>query len=77
MDPSDSKLSLSYADLMILPFLGDSGRWSNVGIVTVGLLRQTCLRCHVVAHVRRTGELRYEVMGKRDRVMPIWLSSYM
>jgi hypothetical protein len=26
---------------MILPFLDDSGRWSNDGIMTTGLMRQT------------------------------------
>lgn len=51
IEPSASKLSLSYADLMIRPFLGDSGSWSNAGIVVGSLLLIDCVS-HVAAHLR-------------------------
>lgn len=51
IEPSASKLSLSYADLMIRPFLGESGTWSNAGIVVGSLLLMDCAS-HVAAHLR-------------------------
>lgn len=51
IEPSASKLSLSYADLMTRPFLGESGSWSNAGIVVGFLLLIDCAS-HVAAHLR-------------------------
>lgn len=43
--PSASKLSLSYADLIIRPFLGSSLSWSNEGMVTGCLWSAADSRC--------------------------------
>lgn len=51
IEPSDSKLSLSYADFTIRPFLGESTGLSNAGIVLCDLLKIGCVS-HVAAHLR-------------------------